>query len=61
MTAAHSVGMSRIELTVHVGNHPAIALYKKVGFKEEGVLREKTLIDGSYIDSIMMAAIKRPA
>ena len=61
MAAAHDSGMVRIELTVHANNEPAIALYKKVGFKEEGILRDMTLIDGSYIDSIMMAVIKRPS
>lgn len=59
MAAAHDNGMVRIELTVHANNQPAIALYKKVGFKEEGILRDMTLIDGNYIDSIMMAVIKR--
>ena len=59
MAAAHDNGMVRIELTVHANNEPAIALYKKVGFKEEGILRDMTLIDGNYIDSIMMAIVKR--
>ena len=59
MAAAHDSGIVRIELTVHANNQPAIALYKKVGFKEEGILRDMTLIDGNYIDSIMMAVIKR--
>jgi RimJ/RimL family protein N-acetyltransferase len=61
MAAACDAGMTRIELHVHANNPAAIALYKKVGFKQEGILRDKTLIDGRYIDSIMMAVTERPA
>ncbi len=58
MAAALDRGILRIELTVHANNKPAIALYEKVGFEKEGILRDQTLIDGNYIDSIMMAAIR---
>jgi RimJ/RimL family protein N-acetyltransferase len=55
MDAAKTVGMQRIELTVYVHNAPAIALYKKVGFVEEGLMRSHAKLHGKYVDTLMMA------
>lgn len=52
---ARKEGFTRVELSVHAGNAPAIALYKKVGFVPEGVHRRSVLIDGHFIDTISMA------
>lgn len=47
----------RVELSVHADNVAAIALYEKVGFATEGVLRRAVHIDGRFIDTISMAIL----
>ena len=39
-------------------NAAAAALYRKVGFVEEGIKRKAILIDGIYHDEIIMARLK---
>ena len=51
-------GLLRIELTVYVDNARAIALYRRHGFVEEGVLRGYGLRDGVYVDCLSMARWK---
>jgi RimJ/RimL family protein N-acetyltransferase len=60
LTEARRTGIVRIELRVYANNKRAIALYKKVGFKREGRLRHAVLLDGHYMDMIVMAIINRP-
>lgn len=47
----------RIELTVATFNDKAIALYERVGFVKEGVLRKLTHLksEGRFIDEVMMS------
>ncbi len=47
----------RVELWVHVDNEPAIALYRSLGFVEEGRHQAYALKGGRYIDSISMARL----
>lgn len=54
---ANRLGIDRVELEVYVTNLAAIRLYRKVGFKSEGMKAKSTLIDGKYIDSMMMALL----
>jgi RimJ/RimL family protein N-acetyltransferase len=56
---ARSRGIVRIEITVHADNARAIALYNKVAFKTEGLLKDAVLIDGQYNDLILMAIVDR--
>jgi L-phenylalanine/L-methionine N-acetyltransferase len=51
------LGAARIELTVFVDNARAIALYRKHGFADEGVLRAFALRDGAYVDVLTMARL----
>jgi RimJ/RimL family protein N-acetyltransferase len=51
---ARGLGIVKLELTVFPHNAPAIALYRKLGFREEGVLSRRYLIDGRYIDAMLM-------
>lgn len=51
-------GLERIELIVWADNQPAIALYEKLGFQHEGVLRNYRYLDGEYTDAIMMALLR---
>jgi RimJ/RimL family protein N-acetyltransferase len=50
--------VERLQLTVYTENAPAIALYKKMGFVEEGCKRKVyKFADGRYFDELMMARI----
>jgi ribosomal protein S18 acetylase RimI-like enzyme len=47
--------LEKIELQVRSTNAPALSLYKKVGFQEEGRrLRRVKLADDQYIDDVLM-------
>jgi putative acetyltransferase len=50
-------GVLRIELWVHVDNERAIALYRSLGFVEEGRHKAYALKNGRYVDSISMARL----
>ncbi|HYS65773.1 MAG TPA: GNAT family N-acetyltransferase [Paraburkholderia sp.] len=52
-----SLGLRRIELRVFVDNAPAIALYRKFGFVEEGRSRGYALRDGVLADALHMARL----
>ena len=55
LQAARDGGIERVELSVHADNPRAIALYEKVGFVREGLVRRSVRIDGRYKDAILMA------
>ena len=48
-------GARKVTLRVLGHNGPARRLYARCGFVEEGVLREEFLLDGRYVDDILMA------
>jgi len=50
--------IDRIELTVFVDNAPALALYRKFGFEQEGTGKNYALRDGKYVDAWFMARFK---
>lgn len=52
-----SLGLRRIDLTVFSDNAPAIALYRKFGFVEEGYSRGFALRDGILADVLHMARL----
>lgn len=54
---SESLNIIRLELCVFRDNYKAINLYKKFGFKEEGIKVKSALKNGEYIDEIMMAMI----
>ena len=47
----------RIELVVHADNDHAIALYRSMGFVEEGRHRAYAMKNGRYVDAICMARL----
>jgi RimJ/RimL family protein N-acetyltransferase len=55
--AARTFGLKRIQLGVFETNVRAAVLYRKFGFEDEGVRRKAVLIDGVFIDEIMMARV----
>lgn len=49
--------ISRLELTVMIHNESAVALYKKMGFKVEGIKEKSLLVDGEFVDEYYMAKL----
>lgn len=50
--------MNRISLGVYSFNPRAIAVYERVGFVREGVLRQTLCWDGEFVDEIVMAVLR---
>ena len=57
--AFHELGLHRVSLDVIADNLPAVQLYRKLGFQEEGRLRERVLRDGKRTDLIYMGLLCR--
>jgi RimJ/RimL family protein N-acetyltransferase len=54
---AAEVGVKRLELTVMVHNHRAIALYERAGFAHEGHKRAAILVGGHPVDELVMGKL----
>jgi ribosomal protein S18 acetylase RimI-like enzyme len=52
---ARALGLEKIELSVYSSNDAAIALYRNLGFQEEGRKSRGRLVDGIYDDVVLMA------
>lgn len=50
-------GLEKISLTVFSTNKVAINLYRKFGFKIEGISKKQYKIEGKYIDKITMGKL----
>lgn len=50
--------INRVALEVYDFNPRAQAVYERVGFRREGVLREALLWDGEYHDAIVMSILR---
>lgn len=55
---ASANGLTRIELEVYSDNTAAIALYRKLGFVDEGLKRRARVLDGRVQDLLVMALLK---
>jgi RimJ/RimL family protein N-acetyltransferase len=55
--AFYELNLHRISLKVYSMNEKAIHLYKKLGFKEEGVSREVLFREGKWHDLIHMGVL----
>ena len=53
------LNLRRLELEVFVDNEPAIRLYEKFGFTIEGTLVDFAFRDGQYVDTYMMARVRK--
>ena len=49
------LALKRVELTVWVDNTRAVALYERLGFEREGLLRAHAWRAGAYVDAFSMA------
>jgi RimJ/RimL family protein N-acetyltransferase len=61
LDAAKTRGFKRIELQVRENSLSAMALFEKVGFVKEGVMRKHAYVDGVYENSLLMALLFEPA
>ena len=52
---ARNCGAVKISLRVLGSNGPAMALYERLGYVREGVLHGEFIINGQYVDDVMMA------
>jgi RimJ/RimL family protein N-acetyltransferase len=52
------VNLHRITLHVNADNAPAIRAYEKVGFREEGRLREAAFVHGGRVDQLVMGLLE---
>lgn len=60
--ARQAGAVHKIELSVRASNAGAVALYRSLGFVEEGRLRDRVRgRDGRYIDDLSMALFVKPA
>lgn len=48
----------RTQLAVYPDNEPALRLYRRFGFREEGRLARMAIRDGTYVDAMVMARIR---
>ena len=47
-------GIRKISLRVLSTNKPAIAFYKKNGYREQGILIKEFFLNGEYVDDVLM-------
>ncbi|HEV2315982.1 MAG TPA: GNAT family protein [Thermoplasmata archaeon] len=52
---ARELGIRRVRLSVFATNGPALSLYRKLGFVEEGRLRGEVILEGAPVDEVLMA------
>ncbi len=56
--AFEKLQVRKIELGVVAENEGAVHIYKKIGFKVEGRIRESFYLDGKYLNTIRMGIFK---
>ena len=59
--ARQSNTIKRLQLQVFATNEPAIRLYKKCGFVQEGILRKAVFRHGKFHDDLVMALLLEEA
>ncbi|MDR0897806.1 MAG: GNAT family N-acetyltransferase [Oscillospiraceae bacterium] len=53
------MGLNRIQGFVHVQNEKSISLLLKLGFKQEGIIRDKHFFRGNFYDHYCFSLLKR--
>ncbi|MFZ3590117.1 GNAT family N-acetyltransferase [Bacillus sp. DJP31] len=54
----HALQLNKIWLRVEVDNTKAISSYRRMGYVEEGILRQDRLWNGEYVDRLRMSILK---
>lgn len=54
----NELGMNKIWLRVETDNEKAIKSYKRLGYVDEGILRQDRFRNGGYVDRIRMSILK---
>jgi RimJ/RimL family protein N-acetyltransferase len=54
----NQLGLNKIWLRVEVDNEKAIKSYKRMGYVEEGILRQDRLRKGVFVDRLRMSILK---
>lgn len=57
--AFNQLGLRKVCEAANVSNTVSLAMCRRVGFREEGILREQVLSKGKYEDKIMLAIFAR--
>jgi RimJ/RimL family protein N-acetyltransferase len=52
------LGLERIWLRVYSGNQRALRLYRRLGFREEGTLRQAAVVAGNREDVVLMGLLR---
>jgi ribosomal protein S18 acetylase RimI-like enzyme len=52
---AKAYGLEKLELHVYTTNTAAVALYKKFGFEQEGLIQKYRKLDDQYFDCLLMS------
>jgi len=53
------MGLNRIDALVYIGNDRSARLVQKLGFKQEGILRDYFCLDGKFYDHYLLALLQR--
>ncbi len=55
----NELGLNKIWLRVEVDNEKAIKSYIRMGYVEEGILRQDRLRNGEFVDRVRMSILKQ--
>jgi ribosomal-protein-alanine N-acetyltransferase len=55
--AFSTLGLARLELLIQPGNEASLALGRRAGFSEEGLLRSHSIVRGQRKDMVLMALL----
>ncbi|MEK7830982.1 MAG: GNAT family protein, partial [Acidobacteriota bacterium] len=50
-------GMNRVEIHCAAGNIPSRAIPERLGFKQDGVMREAGLINGQFVNKVIYSML----
>ena len=56
--AFNELNLNKVWLRVEVDNENAIKSYKRIGYVEEGILRQDRLRDGKFVDRLRMSILR---
>jgi RimJ/RimL family protein N-acetyltransferase len=54
-----TLNLNRVHLRVYEDNARALAVYRRLGFQEEGRLRQDRFLEGRYWDTLLMGLLRQ--